>query len=221
LCDDSKGNFASEKIYSDLDMKSIYDLPLTQIHKPVDDYIFKHQDGYDCIIVAPPTVYGNGDGPFSQTSLTVSALIRAFIKIGHAGTIGKGENFWNCVHVRELADFYVFLLEKTLKGEADVGQNGWYFYETGEYKLKDLTQKIAESMKKNKLLTDDKITELTQEEIETGFGERMGKIITGGNSRCKAERGRKLGWKESGKFPKIDETVEDDVKKFVNEEKSH
>lgn len=48
--------------------------------------------------------------------------------------MGKGRNIWNNVHVEDLADFYVLLLEKAIAGEASSGkEGGWYFAENGEH----------------------------------------------------------------------------------------
>lgn len=206
-------------VYSDVDMKSINELPLTQLHKNVDDYIFKNNTGFDSLIICPPTIYGIGTGPFHRSSVQMPAWIRVFSKLGHAGTVGKGENYWNCVHVQDIADFYIFILDQALDGKADVGENGWYFCETGEYQLKEATEKVAESMVKYGLLKKSKIDALKKEEVDKEYGEIMGWIVTGGNSRCKAERGRKLGWKENGKFGSIFDSAEDEVKKFVEEQK--
>jgi len=55
------------------------------------------------------------------------------LKYGYAANIGKGLNYWSYVHVTDLADLYVLLAEKALAGKADVGKEGYYFAESGEY----------------------------------------------------------------------------------------
>jgi len=60
-------------------------------------------------------------------------LITSFLKYGYAANIGKGLNYWSYVHVTDLADLYVLLAEKALAGKADVGKEGYYFAESGEY----------------------------------------------------------------------------------------
>lgn len=209
LSDDSRGDVVSDFIYSDLDMKSINALPLTQIHKEVDQYIFDNSENIDSIIIAPPTIYGLGTGPFNRHSAQIPRIIKTCAKIEQAATLGKGLNVWNNVHVEDLADFYILVLEKALEGKADIRKNGWYFAENGEHRLSNLVQKIMEVMLKKKLIKTATIRSLTKEEVDKYIGADYAYAI-GCNSRCKAERSRALGWspKRGDVFSHIEEEID-------------
>ena len=149
LIDEAKGEYASDKIYNDLDIESIHSIPVTQPHRNVDDYIFKNSEGFESIIVAPPLIYGQGKGLFNKNSIQIPLLIRGFLKSGYAATIGKGNNIWNNVHVEDLADFYLLLLQKAWEGKAGTGRDGWYFVESGEHIWKDVVIEIGKQLYKH------------------------------------------------------------------------
>jgi len=214
LADKAMGNYVSDKIYSDLDMDSINALPITQPHKDVDIYIFENNKGFDSILVAPPNIYGEGAGPFNRRSIQIPSLIKGILKVGRAATIGKGLNVWNNVHVDDLGNFYVLLLEKALEGKASTGKDGWYFCETGEHAWKDIVIKIAEELHKQGKLSDTNITEFTQEEIDDIFGD-MAWHALGSNSRSKADRARQLGFKSDERNPSVFDTIADEVKAIL------
>jgi len=218
LADKAMGNHASDKVYSDLDMESIHALPIMQPHKDVDTYIFENNQNFDSIIVAPPNIYGEGAGPFNRHSIQIPALIKGFLKAGKAGTIGKGINIWNNVHVDDLGNFYALLLEKALEGKASTGKDGWYFCESGEHVWKDIYVKIAEELYKHKAIQSTDLIEFTQEEIDTLFGD-MAWHALGSNSRSKADRARQLGWKPDEKNPNVFDTIEDEVIAILEKEK--
>lgn len=209
LTDNARGNVTADFIYSDLDMKSINALAITQPHKEVDKYIFDHCKHIDSLIIAPPTIYGTGTGPFNKHSIQIPKLIEVYLQIGQAATVGKGLHIWNAVHIEDLADFYFLVLEKALEGKADVRNEGWYFVESGEYRHSDLTKKIAQVLLKKKLIKTDTVREMTKEELDK-YIEGPFMFAVGSNSRCKAERSRKLGWKPVKKdiFSSIEEEVD-------------
>lgn len=189
-------------------MTSIHGLPVSQPHKEVDRYIFEHSENIDSLIIAPPTIYGLGTGPFNRHSIQIPGLIKTYVKLGQAGTIGKGLNIWNNVHIEDLADFYILVLKKVLDGKADVRKDGWYFVENGYHQQCDLVKKIAEVLLKKKLISTDVVRELTDDESDNYLGPLARFIYT--NSRSKAERSRKLGWKptKGGVFSSIEEEID-------------
>lgn len=217
LRDESMGNYASEKIYSDLDMESIHALPITQPHKDVDAFLFKNNQNFESIIVCPPTIYGLGSGPFNRHSVQIPFMIRGYLKNGKASIVGKGLNIWGNVHVDDLANFFELLVEKALEGKADTGKNGWYFCTSGEHAWGDVVAKIAEELYKKKAISSSNVTEFTKEELETDFG-KFAVLAIGGNSRSKSDRARQLGWKPDERNPNIFETIEDDVKLILEKE---
>lgn len=218
LADRAMGAYASEKIFNDTDIESIHALPITQPHKDVDSFIFENNQNYDSIIVAPPTIYGLGTGPFNRHSVQLPGLVKAFLKAGKAGTVGKGLNMWSNVHIDDLANFYVILLEKALEGKASVGYNGWYFCVTGEHVWRDISVKIAEELYKNKAISSPDVVEFTDDESNTFIGGWAWHAI-GGNSRSRSDRALQLGWKPDERNPNIFVTIEEEVRTIVETQK--
>jgi len=221
LEDNTKGQFSSERIYSDLDIEAIRALPVTNFHRDVDTYIDENNKSAELIVVCPPNIYGLGSGPFNRHSVQIPALIKGMIKAGKAITVGKNLNIWNNIHIDDLANFYVLLLEKALEGKASTGYDGWYFCESGEHVWRDVAAKIAEELYKNKVISDITLIEGTPEEIESIFGPLIGWKALGCNSRSKADRARQLGWEPSGRNPNVFETIEEEVKLILQNQKTN
>lgn len=219
LIEDARGEYASDKVYSDLDSAAIHAIPLEQIHRNVDNYIFENSTNFDSIIVAPPTVYGLGSGPFRRLSMQVPRLIQCHIQYGRAATLGKGLNLWNNVHVEDLADFFVLLLQKALEGKASTGKEGIYFCESGEHQQKDVVAKIGAALYKHKAISQPEVVQFTAEEVDKFGGGLYGWLGIASNSRCKAERARALGWKPSGTRGTILDSIESEVEFILAQKK--
>ncbi len=217
LTDNARGNYATTIVYDDLDLEPIKALPVTQIHKDVDDYVFANNEGYEAIIVAPPTIYGVGTGPVNQRSIQIPVVAKTFLKAGKAGTIGKGLNIWDGVHIDDLANFYALLLEKALEGKASTGKDGWYFCETGVYAWKDVYVKIAEELYKHKAISSPVLSEFTTEEVDNLFG-NFGWVGVASNARSTSNRARQLGWKADPRNPGVLDTIADEVKAILEKE---
>lgn len=192
LSDGAKGDKASNLIYSDLDMKTIHSLPLTNPHRDVDQYLFEHSSNIKLIIVAPPIIYGLGTGQFNHHSMVIPRLIKLFAKLGGAAVYGKGINMWSSVHIEDLADFYLLLIEKALEGQADFGNEGWYFAEAADFQKKDLVSKLRDVLLKKNIVKRAEIRELSSAELAEHLGRSA--YAMGCNSRSKGERSRALGW---------------------------
>jgi len=217
LADDARGNSTTTVVYDDLDLDPIKALPVTQIHKDVDDYIFANNEGYEAIIVAPPAIFGDGTGPVNQRSIQIPVIIKGFLKAGKAGSVGKGINIWDGIHINDLTNFYALLLEKALEGKASIGKDGWYFCETGFYAMGDIYKKVAEELYKQKAISSPDVPEFTPEEVEKIFG-KFGWTGLGSNSRSTANRARQLGWKADPTNPGVLDTIADEVKFYIEKE---
>ncbi|WWC73870.1 uncharacterized protein I206_107842 [Kwoniella pini CBS 10737] len=80
-------------------------------------------------IVMSPTVYGPGTGPGNKLSLQIPAYVKYAKRTGQAAYIGKGENIWGNVHVQDLSDLYLLLLQNAItypsKTQATPESKGW------------------------------------------------------------------------------------------------
>lgn len=219
LIDEARGEYASDKIYNDQDIESIHAIPITQLHRDVDTYIFENSQNFDSIIVAPPTIHGIGTGPFKRISQQIPKLISTYIKYGKAATLGKGLNVWNNVHVEDLGDFFALLLQKALEGKASVGKEGFYFCESGEHQLKDVVAKVGEVLYKRKLISQAEPVQWTTEEVNEHLGQ-YGWLAIASNSRCKSDRARALGWKPTGTRGSVFDSIEAEVDYVLNEQQA-
>lgn len=143
LADKARGGALSSKIYSD-DNESIDTLADTQPHRNVDLAVKKAGLGgkVRCHIVIPPIIYGISKGPFKRDTFFLAPGIRAAIKDGKAGYVGSGAPRWNTVHVDDLAEFYLLLLQKA----GDERWGGYYFAETGNVSFKEIAEAAAKAL---------------------------------------------------------------------------
>ncbi|KAI9837874.1 MAG: hypothetical protein M1837_002694 [Sclerophora amabilis] len=203
----------SSKIFHDIDdIKDILSLDQSQPHRDIDIAVIDggKEHGVSTLIVAPPTIYGEGAGPVKRRSTQIPLLLHAWLKRGNAFMVGKGANFWGNVHVDDLAEAYVLLTEEALKpngGNATWGPEGYYFVENGEHTWGEVISAVAESAHQRGLVSSSKVDQVSKDEAE-GL-QPFGSILWGGNSRCRAQRLPALGWKPSAPsiFDTIDSTV--------------
>ncbi len=109
LADDARGEYASDTIYSDLNVQQLKSIPETAFHRTVDlRVIDADQTGYvRCHIVLPSTVYGVAKhalveaGVANPHSIQIPTIIRASLRRGRAGVVGKGLALWPSVHTTD------------------------------------------------------------------------------------------------------------------------
>lgn len=100
----------------------------------VDNYILDlGSGGPKTAIIFPPIIFGAGKGPGNQRSIQVPSLARAAL-LQHVGLyLGRGLSRWGIVHVSELADLFVKLVEHAVNATSGPiwNENGLYFAEKG------------------------------------------------------------------------------------------
>lgn len=155
------------------------------------------------IQVCPPTIYGPGRGPGNKRSHQVPELARCTLEQGHGIKVNAGKTIWTHVHVQDLSDVYLKLVENAASGgslaewpgkPAMWGADGYYFTEVGEHVWGEVSQWIATEAKNLGLLKTDEVKSISADEASklTGFGQ----AIWGANSRGQAKRAREiLDWK--------------------------
>ena len=191
---------ASSHVYNDWDnLSDVTNLPDHAPHRVVDKIILQagteHADKVKTAIVCPPTIYGRGRGPDNPRSHQVPELTRCTIQQGHGFHVGAGKTYWSNVHVQDLAQCYLKLVEAAINGgkPATWGPEGYYFTENEDFVWGDVSQWVATEAKKQGLIKDDKVQSFTKEQADglTTWGSAM----WGANSRARAVRARKLlGW---------------------------
>ncbi|KII89888.1 hypothetical protein PLICRDRAFT_40070 [Plicaturopsis crispa FD-325 SS-3] len=201
LGDSSAGMYPTEDIYDDADAAQIATLPATQPHRRIDLAIEAADTaGYArSFIVLPSMIYGLATGPLvdigfqNPHSVQIPGLIKASIQRGQGGVVGKGANFWHNVHIDEVADIYILILDAVLSGSnaAGHGQEGYYFGENGEHKMYDVSVAIAKALFELGKGESPEPTTFTEEDYIKHFAI----LNLSRNSRSRATRSKALGWK--------------------------
>ncbi|KAF7377185.1 Epimerase domain-containing protein [Mycena sanguinolenta] len=212
LTDNAQGEFASEKIYEDFDCGEIRAIPRNYVHREGDSMISEaSEEGYiRGYVVMPPLVYGRGTGPFSRTSVQIPALIRAALKLGQSIHVGPGRPMWNGVHVQDLVDLYLILMDDALSGrpKAPTGLECYYFCATDTYSWKQLADELGKRLYARGAIATAESRAVSSSEEEEVLG-AWSRFAYGSNSRSKAGKAYTLGWKPkhhtTGLFESIDE----------------
>ncbi|KAK4502832.1 hypothetical protein PRZ48_006258 [Zasmidium cellare] len=209
------GQAFREKVYDDLEgVKEVTSLPDDAIHRNVDKIVLAAaKKGVNTAIVCPPTIYGIGRGPDNTRSMQLPWLCEATIERGYAPRVNAGKTYWGNVHVHDLSDLYIKLLEQAAAGGATAewngkpavwGEEGYYFCENGEHVWGEVSQWVADEAAKQGLIEKNEVRGLSDEEVSKISP--YGPALWGANSRARAKRARKvLGWEP--KAPSLKEEV--------------
>ncbi|KAF8206496.1 NAD(P)-binding protein [Mycena galopus ATCC 62051] len=207
LSDDANGMYSSPTIYSDLDVPQLEALPPDQPHRDVDLALVEaDSQGYvKTYIVLPATIYGFASGPLVKAGLQnyrsqqIPRLANLSLKRGQGGMIGRGENRWGNVNIDDVAELYIrifdLLAAKSPPPHFAHGRAGFYFGENGEHTLSQVGEAIAKALSGIGKGTPSP-TAFTDHEMRLFFPN--GTSI-GTNSRCRADRGAKIGWRPTMK----------------------
>lgn len=140
------------------------------------------RDGVRATVVSPSLIYGPGRGAHRE-SIQVPRLVALAKRSGIARHVGRGENIWSNVHVEDLVDLYLRVLERAPAGAS-------YYAENGECSMRRLCEAISRA-----LGWDGRTQPMSKEESIAEFGEGPAAYTYGSNSRVRATRARgELGW---------------------------
>ncbi|KAF8962780.1 NAD-P-binding protein [Flammula alnicola] len=216
LIDDARGMFSTDTIYSDLDISQLESLPVTQPHRSVDlTVVNADKEGYvKTYIILPSTIYGIASGPLVDAGLQnshsqqIPRLVELSLDRGQAGMVGEGKNIWPNVHIHEVADLYIHIVDLIIPHSADIhghrsrtptphthfehGASGFYFCENGEHTLRAVGEAIGKVMVALGKAKDATPIPFTDEELQKYFPDGTS---LGSNSRCRADRAKSIGWK--------------------------
>ncbi|KAI0648487.1 NAD-P-binding protein [Trametes meyenii] len=205
IIDDAWGDYVSDTVYSDLDIPKIEALPSTALHRPVDLLVVAADiAGYARThIVLPSFVYGVGKGPLydagvanPQTAL-IPMHVRAALLRGNVGIMGKGLSRWASVHIQDMADMYIRMLDALLTNPDNVshGREGYFFAENGENSTAEMLRVISNALFALGRVTNPELVLYTHEDLEKYFENVIIGRLLFTNSRCSADRARReLGW---------------------------
>ncbi|KAI0435750.1 NAD(P)-binding protein [Xylaria telfairii] len=200
------------------DLNGIEDIrSMIQEHpsRAVDNYVLKVAAGAANIktaLVFPPIIYGVGRGPINQRSIQIPFLVKATIERKRGLQVGKGLSRWGNVHIRDLSELFLKLVERAAGGKAEGqiwGTNGLYLTGIGEMSFAEISKETAAAAVKQGLIPNDDVEELNGAEADSSLPH--GNVLYGTNARSKALRGKELlGW--APHHESLSEAIPDAVK---------
>jgi nucleoside-diphosphate-sugar epimerase len=206
-------------VYDDTNDQQIAGIPLTNLHRHVDDYIIKHSDSYKLAIVAPSHVYGIAtglDGISNTRGIIVPLIIKTALKQRIAIQINEGDNTWSHVHISDLTTFYQLLIDALL--EDKITTKGYYFSEHGEARIGDIIKKVAEIGYQKGVIDTPDVKSLTTEGANSFTGNSWYGLVLGTNSRVKANKIKSLGWKPKYDQDAIFATLTEEFEHWQNQQ---
>ncbi|KAF5341809.1 hypothetical protein D9611_001566 [Ephemerocybe angulata] len=196
-------------------------------------------------IILPPTIYGRATGPLVDAGLQnprsqqIPQLVDVAVSRSRAGYFGKGANIWSNVHIADLATLYTLLLELIIPHEPTErarseepapsrprtpvildhslfthGAHGFYFAENGEHTLLSVAEAIGQAMFDAGRATDPEPSPFSADEVQKYFN-GVTKFLDS-NSRCKADRAKKLGWKPKKTTKELYSSIKQELKSSIS-----
>jgi nucleoside-diphosphate-sugar epimerase len=136
-------------------------------------------------LVVPPTVFGRGLGPFaaSRMSIQIPRLVYYSLMRRRAQYVGTGANRWPNVHVADLAELYLIIMNAALNNSAPEGLEGLYYPATEHFTWSTVADRIGQVLHRRGLL-----------DYPTAIPGLPGGWFWGSNVWMKCENGETLGW---------------------------
>lgn len=220
LSDSAAGEHGSDTIYDDENPAMIDALPDSADHRLIDLAILKAKaslaDKAKFAIMIPPLIYGVSTRD-RRLSIQLPTIVRYSLKHGYAGQIGKGVSVWHQVHVADLARGYMTVLHWMERTSAnDVNSNPYWFCENGEeLSWGQCSAQIGRTLHQAGRIKNPEPKTIPPENYGELFGDGSSTVI-GSNSRCRANRLRRLGWEPREKKT-LESLVEDEIPILLSE----
>lgn len=174
-------------LWDDADVASHVAIPEHAPHRLVDLEIFAAAKTglIKTYLMVPPTVFGKGKGPFAENRMSIQLprLVYQSLRAGRAMYVGEGKAQWTNVHVVDLAEMYLLVLDAALKGEAPEGLAGLFYPASEFFTWSDVSVRIGEILHGKSLIED-----------ATPTSGLPGGWFWGSNVRMKSTNGTNLGW---------------------------
>ena len=138
------------------------------------------EKGMRSVVVCPAMIYGTGRGA-QPNSDQIPKLIGLSRQAGAGVYFGKGLNRYSNVHIDDLVDLYLLVMEKAPGGS-------FFFAENGNNSFKEIAEMIS-----GYLGLGGKTASLPLEDLIRQYGEAA-RLGVGSNSLVSAINARRLGW---------------------------
>ncbi|USW55844.1 Putative NAD-dependent epimerase/dehydratase, NAD(P)-binding domain-containing protein [Septoria linicola] len=208
------------KVWSDVnDIGEITSRPPEELHRHTDKFLQDtaraHGDKLKIAIICPPDIYGKGHGPGRTQSVYIPGFYNEIKKIGAPFYARDGTNTRSFVHIDDLAQLYLKLVEAAVDGggQADWGVEGYYFAASQEHSHLELAKATGVILQKHGILEKSDPKEVPLDQIDVMMSHRDFpdlRTYMFANSRSRAHRAAaKLGY--SPHAPDLLETLESDL----------
>ncbi|KAM0260791.1 hypothetical protein ACHAQJ_002557 [Trichoderma viride] len=195
-----------EQIYYDVDgVDRLLHLPDEAPHRDVDKIVLAAaSDAVKITILCPPLIYGKGLGVGNQKSVQLPYLVELGLTDGYVPIVKPGKTEWDNVHVNDLGDLYVKLVDATQdpsknKNPEIFGPNGFFFAANGVHQFSKLAEKVTEEIKTQGYSNKVSVKHLSLAELRELKGENLVVNTYGLSSRGVPQRAKKyLGWEPKG-----------------------
>ncbi|KAK4150313.1 hypothetical protein C8A00DRAFT_18128 [Chaetomidium leptoderma] len=152
-------------------------------------------------VVCTGSAYGLGRGILKYRPMAIHELVRCTLQRKRAIMVGGGKSAWRHVHVHDLSDLYLKLVEHAVAGgEAGSGpavwggSGGYYFAENGEHVWGELARSISAEAAAQGLMTLEE-DPVSIDPAEATKLTPMGQFFWGCNTRVEGRRARQvLNW---------------------------
>lgn len=225
LDDNAAGAFKGDKVYHDDKRQEIDSVPDDAPHRPIDLSIVKGAkaigDTAKIAIMIPPLIYGFNPR-HKRLTIQIPTITRFALKHGYAGHIGEGLAVESQIHVMDLARAYIVLLHWMEQANPrEILENPYFFCENGyEASWKEVATEVGKGLHDAGKLKDGTPKEIPKELYDDLFGPYSNAVV-GLNSRSRAIRLRKLGWRprekgvwESYRDDELPEILKQEGKEF-------
>lgn len=178
VADEGTGAY-SERVFADDD--EFTPIP-AKVGRVAIDRLVRAAQGVRGIVVCPTMIYGRGLGS-KRDSIQVPTLIAAAKRRGAGVHIGAGRNLWSNVHIEDLVDLYMLVIDRAPAGS-------FYFAENGETALYDVAAAIGRMLG---FPGPTQVWPLAEAGREIGV--EAASLGLASNSRVRATHARALGWR--------------------------
>lgn len=133
--------FKTDKVWDDVeDIKEILSVIENNSKRPVDKLVISQDPSkVKTAFIVGSHIYGTGRGPSNTRSVQAPEIVRATLKLKEGFRLGEGKNNWSNIHVHDLSDLIVSLVDAAAEGKSGLwNKEGIYFPENGNMVRKSL-----------------------------------------------------------------------------------
>ncbi|KAF2196943.1 nucleoside-diphosphate-sugar epimerase [Delitschia confertaspora ATCC 74209] len=210
------------KTWSDtIDIDTIVSRPDSAPHRNVDKIIqaaaAAYGDKLKTAIICPPDIYGAGRGLGRTRSVFLPMYLKEMESVGgRPFYVGEGGNMRSWVHMEDLMELYLRLVEAAVEGGSNAtwGKEGYYFAASQEHSQRSVAQAVGKILEKHGFIENKEPVKIELEQVDEMLKEipfpGVGRYLFASNSRTRADRAKGLFGYEP-KAPTLFEALEEDL----------